>query len=209
MALLDGQLGKITFIFYPNTKAPGIGIPYVPMYNPTSFSVNHEVNYDTKLKLNTADSAKKFLSVNPRSISMELFFDGTGASPSTLGGYLKDHAINQEVKTVEGQIRTFLKLAYQISGALHKPNYVMVLWGTFVMTGVLQSANVTYTMFAADGSPLRARMSISIKEHIDDSLIGKISSLFSFYLLLIFFWDTLKLCYCFTSPQFITIYSVY
>jgi hypothetical protein len=177
MTLLKGQLGKLTFIFYPNSKAPGIGVPYVPMYNPTSFTVTHDVHYDKKAKVNTADLVKKFLCVKPRVVNMELFFDGTGASPSTLGGFGNKAGVNVSIKGVEGQIQTFLKAAYQIAGVLHKPNYVMLVWGTFIMTGVLESANVTYTMFAADGTPLRAKMSISIKEHVDFSLVNKILNL--------------------------------
>ena len=177
MALLEGQLGKLTFIFYPNSKFPGVGVPYVPMYNPTSFTVNHDVKYDTKSSPTKADLVKKFLSVNPRVVNMELFFDGTGASPSTLGGFGNKVGVNAGVQSVEGQIQIFLKAAYQIAGVLHKPNYVMLVWGTFIMTGVLESANVTYTMFAADGTPLRAKMSLSIKEHVDFSLISKILKL--------------------------------
>jgi len=49
----------------------------------------------------------------------------------------------------------------------------MIIWGSFIMTGVLASANVTYTMFAPDGSPLRAKMSITIKEHTESRLLVK------------------------------------
>ena len=137
MAFLKGQLGKLTIIFYPVSAAPGIGIPYTPMYNPTSFSVNQSVKYDTNEKPGVGDMIKKFLSINPRTVNFELFFDGTGASPSSVGGFGNTVAVNSDVQSVETQIQTFLKLSYQISGALHKPNYMMILWGTFVMTVLL------------------------------------------------------------------------
>lgn len=175
MAFADGKLGKLTMIFYPVSFLPGVGIPYTPMYNPTSFSVNHTVSYDKGKKPVTGNTSKKFLKTGPRSVSMELFFDGTGASPSASKGI----GVNSAIKDVDLQIQAFLKLAYQITGAIHKPNYVMLIWGTFIMTGVLKSANVTYTMFAPDGRPLRAKMSVSIDEHIDNGLLGKILQLSS------------------------------
>ena len=109
MAALDGQLGKIKFIFYPNSKAPGVGVPYVPMYNPTSFSINHSTKYDKSQKMSVGDMVKKFVRLQPRVLNLELFFDGTGASPSTLGGTGGKIGVNTGIKSVYGQIQTFLK----------------------------------------------------------------------------------------------------
>jgi len=178
MGALDGKLGKLLIIFYPDAAAPGVGIPYTPMYNPTSFSVNHTVSYDKLKKQTVSTISKKFTGVGPRSLTMELFFDGTGASPSSVSGIANDIAINVG-ETVDKQIKEFLKLSYQISGAFHKPSYLMIVWGKFLMTGVLKSANVTYTMFAPDGKPIRAKMNITVEESIADTLIGKILQLSS------------------------------
>jgi Contractile injection system tube protein len=169
-----GQKGKLTFIFYPIAALPGQGISYVPMYNPTSFSVSHEIKHDELGALTVGNMVKKFLSANPRTVSMELFFDGTGASPSSLGVSANDLS---GIQSVENQINNFLLGAYQISGVIHRPNFIMIIWGSFIMTGVLSSANVTYTMFATDGSPLRAKLAITIKEHTESKLLIKALSL--------------------------------
>jgi len=174
-----GQLGKIKFIFYKKNSLPGIGIPYSPAYNPTSFSVSHSTTYDDGQKTETANTSKKFNKVNPQSLSMELFFDGTGASPSSsdlLGKAAS--AIGIGSNTVDIQIAAFLKLA-KIDGDIHEPPFVMVIWGTYIMTGVLTSANVTYTMFDSNGRPLRAKMNITIEENVSLDLLGKLLSLFS------------------------------
>lgn len=178
MALLKGQLGKFTIIFYPKSAAPGIGVPFTPMYNPTEFSVTYKANYDSVKAPGTEDIVKKFTGIAPRTVSFNLFFDGTGASPSSVGG-LGNLSINSGIQSVEAQVQLFRRLAYQIVGESHKPNYLMVIWGTFVMTGVLDSAEVQYTMFASDGTPLRAKMKITVNEHIDDTLLGKILKLSS------------------------------
>ena len=177
---LTGQLGKIKFIFYPKENKPGIGIPYSPAYNPTSFSVSYSTSYDAGQKTETADTSKKFNKVNPQTLTMELFFDGTGASPSSTD--LTSKVTNAlgvgSVNTVDAQIAAFLKLA-KIDGEEHQPPFVMVIWGTFIMTGVLTSANVTYKMFAPNGRPLRATMNITIQENVSLDLLGKILKLFS------------------------------
>lgn len=168
-----GKLGKLTFIFYPVSAAPGVGVTYVPQYNPSTFNVSHSVKYDTRGKVSVGNLVKKFFSTEARTLSLELLFDGTGASPSTTGGFGDKVAVNANTSRVDEQIDQFMNYAYRITGAIHRPNYVMVVWGTFIMTGVLESASVNYTMFAPDGTPLRAKMSVTIKEHVDFSLLVK------------------------------------
>ncbi|HLP10611.1 MAG TPA: hypothetical protein VK177_01700 [Flavobacteriales bacterium] len=181
--MLDGKLGKLTFIFYPDPKLPGVGIPFPVQYNPTTLNINHSVSHDLT-DITPKGAMPKFLSSNPRTVSLELLFDGTGASPSSLESITSlasDAGIPTvgDIKRVDVQVQLFLKLAYQIGSEEHGPLYIMMVWGTFVMTCKLDSASVNYTMFDSDGTPLRARLSISVTEYIDDSLIGKILNLSS------------------------------
>jgi phage tail protein X len=178
MAFAQGKLGKMIFIFYPDAKLPGIGTPYTPMYNPTSFFLTHEVQRDKKNKPVVSDFSKKFVAMKPRTLDLELLFDGTGASPSSVGVANKLTA-NKGLSDVDKQIETFLTLAYTIGSDKHEPNYIMVAWGTFIMTGVLKSAKVTYTMFASDGTPLRAKMNITIAEQVNSGLLTKLLKLLS------------------------------
>ncbi len=195
MAFSAGILGKMTIIFYPDPDLPGVGVPFTPMYNPTTLTVNHNVLHEEQKKPLTSNASKKFINTGPRSVSMELFFDGTGASPSSLSSMIPtpsnvanlldsvgisgfSEALNS-FNSVDIQVQTFLKLGYQIAGELHQPWYMMISWGTFIMTCVLKSANVTYEMFDNQGRPLRARMSITVEEFISDTLVGKILKLSS------------------------------
>lgn len=199
MAFAEGKLGKMTIIFYPSRFAPGVGgIVFTPMYNPATLAVNHTVKHERKPLTPLSDIDPKFIRTNPRTMSMELFFDNTGASNSTMVGKsteLLDNAIGPKASSVvlpkssdlisslsqgkidpnavDVQIQTFLKLGYQIAGTLHRPYYMMIIWGTFMMTAVLDSANVTYTMFAPDGRPLRAKMTVAVTESVDFSLKKK------------------------------------
>lgn len=175
MAFAEGQLGKMTIIFYPRAEAPGAGgIVFTPMYNPSTLKIDHSVKHECKPLPSAGDIAKNFVRTNPRSMSLELFFDGTGASPSNLSGVGIDVSqLTESPNSVDLQVQTFLKLGYQIAGTLHQPYYLMLIWGSFVMTAVMESANVNYSMFDTDGRPLRATMSISLKEYVDFSLWTK------------------------------------
>lgn len=189
MAFTDGQLGKMTIIFYPIAAEPGDGIRFTPMYNPSSLTVNHSLKHECKSLLSSGSIARKFLRTNPKKLSVDLFFDGTSASPSNLSGLGIDvsaarrgvaSGLNQlgvdNVVTQRGigsfndvdiQIETFLRLGSQIDSEYHQPHYLQVIWGNFIMNAVVNSANVTYSMFDADGRPLRAKMTIQLEEYVD------------------------------------------
>jgi Contractile injection system tube protein/LysM domain len=47
----------------------------------------------------------------------------------------------------------------------HAPPIVSFVWDSTVFTGVLESLGVTYVLFAPDGVPLRARLSLSLKQY--------------------------------------------
>ena len=52
-----------------------------------------------------------------------------------------------------------------INRELHAPPIVRFIWDTQVFLGVLESVNVTYVLFTPEGVPLRARLSLSMKEY--------------------------------------------
>jgi hypothetical protein len=174
MPSAQGKLGKITFVFYSNVKNSAVGVPYSPMYNPTSFTVSHNVAFDGGKNVLTSDLSKKFRYIAGRTLTLKLFFDGTGASPSSIAnGSLANGIKAVTPTTVNAQIEEFISLGYQIQANKHKPNYILVVWGTFLLTGVLKTASVNYLMFAPDGTPLRAELDISILENVDAILLAK------------------------------------
>lgn len=48
---------------------------------------------------------------------------------------------------------------------LHAPPIARLTWDTEVFRGVLESLNVTYVLFTPQGIPLRAKLSLSLKEY--------------------------------------------
>jgi nucleoid-associated protein YgaU len=50
-------------------------------------------------------------------------------------------------------------------GKIHRPRFLVLNWGRFVFTCVLESFTITYKLFRPDGTPLRATLSTSFKEH--------------------------------------------
>lgn len=58
-----------------------------------------------------------------------------------------------------------LRELMRINSELHAPPIVRLTWDAEVFKGVLDSLGITYVLFTPDGVPLRARLSLSLKEY--------------------------------------------
>lgn len=60
---------------------------------------------------------------------------------------------------------TKLRDLMRLNPELHAPPIVAFSWDTQVFKGVLESLNITYVLFSPDGVPLRAKLSVTLKEY--------------------------------------------
>lgn len=52
-----------------------------------------------------------------------------------------------------------------VDNTIHAPPVVKFVWNEIEFTGVLESLGVTYTLFSDDGTPVRAKLAIALKEY--------------------------------------------
>ena len=158
--MVDGLLAKLTIVPFdePETiqAGPPSGPPFVAQFNPESFSINNEFEFNSEAPAQGDDGIEaNFKGIKPRSFSFEFLLDGTGAS-----------GVKIEVLP---QIELF-KQTVGFSGTIHRPPFLVVNWGSFIATCVLENFSVTYKLFRPDGTPLRATISASFKEHKPQAL---------------------------------------
>jgi hypothetical protein len=60
---------------------------------------------------------------------------------------------------------TPLRDLMRLNAELHAPPIVAFTWDQQVFKGVLESLNITYVLFRPDGVPLRAKLSVTLKEY--------------------------------------------
>jgi hypothetical protein len=145
------DLTKVTIIplrEFSSIPVP-LGPPYVAMFNPENWQVQHEVQYCPKDKQGNDGGESNFIKVVPATLSFDLVIDGTGASG--------------EKREVFTDI-LLLKTTLLFNGLLHKPNLLLVIWSTQIFKGVLTSMNIKHTLFRSNGTPLRTTVSLSFKE---------------------------------------------
>jgi len=143
------------------------GQQYKLLINPSEFSHERTICYNTKRTQGQASNPIKFSAVNPDTISFSVVFDGTGAVPLPLG--------SSAPSEVYAQIDALSSIIYKYQGGKHEPSPVQVLWGTLIFYGRLKSLSTNYTLFKPSGAPLRAKAELAFFGFVSKQL-GQISA---------------------------------
>jgi hypothetical protein len=119
-------------------------------FNPKEVGINKKVpwNEHKSTKANTPEL--EFTDAAPKELQIELLFDT----------YEARNCVYKEYVSV---LESFTQI---ISQELRRPPMCIFLWGKNFPSfmGVIESLNTKYTMFLPDGTPVRATVSLSMKE---------------------------------------------
>lgn len=131
---------------------------YTAQINPEQFSHSHSVVYNDAPSTDTAGTTTKYSTIAPETVSFTFYLDGTGV--------LADLAPPGQ-GTVSEAVTRFKRVAYCYNGEIHSPNYLQLVWGDFSLKCRLASLEVEYTLFNADGLPLRAKLTPRFEQFLD------------------------------------------
>lgn len=165
---MDGALLKLTIIPFEDSDGamgPPAGPPFIVQFNPETYTDTTEFKYGPdEPPQGSAGSEAKFERVNPKKYSFELLLDGTGVSPAPPPAGALDAIAPSTGLSVVAQVELF-KLTAGFSGNVHRPRFLMLVWGRLVVTTVLESYSLAYKLFSPAGLPLRATLSATFREH--------------------------------------------
>lgn len=150
--------GKLTIRRW-NTQAkrardPGV---FTATLNPAKYSRASAVQY-VEVKNRPGVPGRKFKSVDADTLELdELIIDGTGVVTGS--------------GDVEDEIALLKRIILDPAGD-PKVRYavVEVLWGKLVFRGRVTGMTVSYTLFDASGTPLRARVKLNFVAYIEDAV---------------------------------------
>lgn len=149
--------GKMTIIPLTDTDPIPLpaGLPYVVMFNPESLTEGSNPVFNDEQAPGTEGAQQRYNRTPAGHFSFDFLVDGTGASG--------------DKREVAAEILLF-KETVKLDGDQHRPNFLLIVFGTFIKTAVMTSMSVQYTMFRKNGTPLRAKISVSFKEHTPEVL---------------------------------------
>jgi hypothetical protein len=148
-------LERLTILAFATPDYSGVPVgAFIAIVNPNEVTIGHEIEYNQSQGVGTTGARTDFARVKPSDLTLSFFLDGTGANGVPI--------------LVQPLVELF-HVVTGYSGKLHRPHYLMVIWGTLVPRRcVLKSASVTYKLFHPSGIPLRALISATFTDTIDD-----------------------------------------
>lgn len=138
-----------------NDKAgPEFTIPV----NPETYAEKRQLKYDNKQGIGNQGNNPKFGATAPEELKLDFILDGTGALE---GNVYSDMAVNE-------QVQKLLNAVYNMAGDIHKPYFLKVQWGKHLtFPSVLTALDINYVLFKSDGTPLRAKVSATFLNYIE------------------------------------------
>jgi len=144
--------GKATF-----TDLEGGAGSFTVQYNPKEFKFDKSVSWGEHKDQGPETNGLEFTKLPPATLSMDLYFDttneGNGDVSKKVEGLLAFTNATVDVSSGEGETKK------------KRPPKISFTWGSFTMPeAVFESINTTYLMFSETGTPIRARVSVKLKE---------------------------------------------
>jgi len=144
--------------------------------NPDQFSVSFDLNTMEEESqepknasgIPVADKGKAY---SRKQVNFEFIIDNTGALPTPPQG---TSAALPPGMSIQSSIDQLQKASIKPTSESHMPPFVHVLWsGSVNLKGRVTKFDVTYLHFDRLGFPMRAKVSMSVAEVVDDQVVSR------------------------------------
>lgn len=138
------------------------GSVFYVQFNPKEFKVDEAVAWKDSKEFHVWKPLIEFDRGKPSALAMELIFDTTDTGEDVNSKWIDKLRQFLSVNVISFKNKKFTLRAPHCS----------FCWAGFTFPGVVESISVSYLMFKTDGTPLRAKVSIKMKERHEDWNFG-------------------------------------
>ena len=159
---MPGELEKLKIVAYSdaefnNKVADG---KFSTLINPEKYTYHYKIETDDTQASGTSTISPKFNKKLPENLELDFVFDRSGV----INGYTSsDDGIIDDIEK-------FKKVILDYNGDEHKPNYLIISWGTLLFKGALTEMDVEFKLFKPDGTPIRAVAKAKFQGFVEDNL---------------------------------------
>jgi hypothetical protein len=147
-ALQKATLTEIT----PDEKATSVGQPVPVQFNPATMKLT--ISNSTEGGQSRGRQTRQYLGSSSTTLALELVFDTADE-----GSTDQPRSVRERTAIVESFV-----LPKSQGKDKQAPPKLRFQWGPFVLDGVVDSITIDIDHFAADGTPLRAKVGLTLKE---------------------------------------------
>lgn len=126
-------------------------------FNPKEFSISKGLTWEESKEQGQDKNSVQFQKGAPMTASFDAYFDTTGT-----GGNVQSEWVNPLLAMTKAEIKPATGEAKELSK--QRPRAFTFTWGSFEMECVIEQISVTYLMFSSDGTAVRARAQVKLKE---------------------------------------------
>ena len=137
-------------------------------FNPAEYNLSSGIQYSEKSIPGLDGPIGQYIAGNSTTLNVTLIFNTY--NPPTLNNP------TESGKDVMGYTKQIVDLTL-IDGKLHRVPKVTFSWGSIQFTGIVTDVKENYTMFLADGKPVRAKVDVTFKSVYDIKNDKRISPL--------------------------------
>ncbi len=154
MEIFEISLRKAKILVWPEDWSDDMNLPvqFDVQFNPTEFTRQKSAQI-AEIGVYGIDSPiLQFIRGQNEKLTLDLFFDTT------------DHGMGSEATSVTLLTEKFYQLV-KIQPRTHAPPRITFIWGDLFFDAIVESVQQRFTLFNPDGIPLRATLSLSLREY--------------------------------------------
>jgi nucleoid-associated protein YgaU len=126
------------------------------MFNPETLSREFGFTYRAAQTVGDQRQPAQVTFAPPASLNVKLLIDGSGVAEM---GLIKLFA---PPPSVDEQIASFLKLAFETNGATHRPNFLRLSYGEIKFDCLLSKVTINQQSFDRQGKTVRAELDVEL-----------------------------------------------
>ena len=153
---MSGSVEKAKFI-------SEIGNQFEVQFNPTDIQLNATASWEAQNQQGN-QVLLEFKNVAARRLNMTLIFDTTSNNENVAKTYVNHLLSLFELKELPDLNPEHEAVGQGTMGLKMRNALVDFQWGDFTFFGALANLNVKYTMFSAEGHPIRAEVKVNLVE---------------------------------------------
>ena len=151
------NLVKLKILGFKDPACKGVeSDSIVAFINPSTYERSLTVDYNQDQTLGASASTQSFKGMGQNDLKLSFFVDGTGVVKLPAG-----------LQTVDDYNKKFTDVVSKYQGEIHRPYYLLIIWGSMKFTGVCSKVDVKYSLFSPEGKALRATIDITITQSKD------------------------------------------
>jgi hypothetical protein len=162
--MMAGELEKMLILAFDTSEAAEDGgvseakDKFEALINPETYTLDYKLKFSKSGQGHgTSGKQLKYEYTEPEEITFEFLFDNTGI----IDGEPRD--------SVADDIKKFKEVVIEYKGDSHEPRHFKLVWGkNSIFKGRVTEVSITYKMFKADGTPIRAVAKVKFRSSIED-----------------------------------------